>query len=64
MTAAQEELEMLRLQLDVNRADDMTREARLREVERRLQVGDEFLGAMAHMFRYLADSADSARMNW
>ena len=64
MTAAQEELEMLRLQLDVNRADNMTRETRLREVERRLQVGDEFLGALAHMFRYLADSADSARTNW
>jgi len=64
VTAAQEELEMLRLQLDVNRADDMTREARLREVERRLQVGDEFLGVMEHMLRNLADSADSTRMNW
>ena len=56
---------MLRLQLDVNRADDIAREARLREVERRTaeqgQVVDEYLGAISTMCSYLVAETERLR---
>jgi hypothetical protein len=60
-----EELEMLRLELDVNRSDSQRREPRLAELERRVDVQDaiidEYLGGVQTMCLYLADMASRLR---
>lgn len=62
-----DEIEMLRLHLDVAQSDGRARDGRITALERRADahdaILDEYLGAVQTMCTYLADAASRLRAN-